>query len=230
MFASAINGSDKTYHNIQEAIYNEIHHRGTVDGLLVLTALIGSGLRFASNKGTDVVSPRNQHADVGFEAQRNFIKWRCKRPKTMDHWGSSYLIMVKPHWVVSGLWLGFPWLQPNRCELQTTKYPIKQRNDEYQMCNCGSLWTQVENLQIWKAALEFYARGAWLHIINVRSFNCGLSCGRSQTFGTGLKPKLTWFARSLVFTCGKQLHLHTRKKKKNVSNLATLQRAGFDGS
>lgn len=56
-----------------------------VDFLLISTILIASELRFVSNKGTDIISPRNRHADVGFEAQRNFIKWTRKRPKTMDH-------------------------------------------------------------------------------------------------------------------------------------------------
>lgn len=46
-------------------------------------------------------------------------------------------------------------LQPNHCALQTTRYPIKWGNDEYQMCNCGSLWTQVENLQFWKPTCSF---------------------------------------------------------------------------
>lgn len=78
----------------------------TVDCLLISTILIASELRFVSNKGTDIISPQNRHADVGFEVQRNFIKWKRERPKTMDHWGSSYLIMVKPQWMVNGLWLG----------------------------------------------------------------------------------------------------------------------------
>ncbi len=115
-------------------------------------------------------------------------------------------------------------LQANNYELQTTKYSIKQGNDEYQMCNCGSRWTQVENLQIWKAASDFYAPEAWLHIINVWLFNRGFNRGRGRTFGWGLKPKLTWFARSMVF------YSWETARNNNMYNFATLQRPGCYGS
>lgn len=176
-----------------------------VDCLLISTILIASELKFVSNK--DFISPQNQHTDVRFEAQGNFIKWTRMRPKTMIteeaaiwSWSSH-----SEWWAGSGLAASpLVRLQPNRCELQTAKYPIKQDNDEYQMCNCGSRWTQVENLRIWKPAMAFYARGAWPHIINVWLLNQGFSSVRGLRFGTGLKPKLTWFARSWVFPRGKE--------------------------
>lgn len=104
-------------------------------------------------------------------------------------------------------------LQPNHCELQTTKYPIKHSSDEYQMCNCGSLWTQVENLQISKAALGLYATKkkegevVWSHIIKVRSLNHRLSCLRGFTFGKDLitcsntsKTELPRRSKTIVFS------------------------------
>lgn len=130
-----------------------------------------------------------------------------KRPKTMDRRGSSYLIMVNPQWVA---WLHHPFvrLQPNHCKLQTTKYPIKHSSDEYQMCNCGSLWTQVENLQLSKPVLEFYAQRVWSHIIKVRSFDRGFSSGRGFiSFGTNFitcnntsKTELLWRSKTIMFS------------------------------
>lgn len=66
------------------------------------------------------------------------------RKQLVDHGQAT----VNGEWAVGLAASPLVWLQPNHCELQTTKYPIKQGNDEYQMCNCGSHWTQVENLQI----------------------------------------------------------------------------------
>lgn len=133
-------------------------------------------------------------------------EWTSRRPKTMDLRGSSYLIMVNPQWVA---WLHHPFvrLQPNHCKLQTTKYPIKHSSDEYQMCNCGSLWTQGENLQLSKSILEFYTQGVWSHTIKVRSFDRGFSSGRGFTFGTDLitcnntsKTELLWRSKTIMFS------------------------------
>ena len=89
-FASTLNGSDKIYHNIQEVIYNEIHHGG-----------LPMGSDLCPTKALTLFHLETDMPMLGLRP-----KWMRKRPKTMDHWGSSYLIMVKPQWMVSGLWLG----------------------------------------------------------------------------------------------------------------------------
>lgn len=67
------------------------------------------------------------------------------RPETPDQRGRGYLITVRPQQTVTGLRLGS--VTPRTVTTkslqatETAKYPIKQENDEYQMCN---LWLTLD--------------------------------------------------------------------------------------
>ena len=68
--------------------------------ILIQTHLIANNVPLVSNE--DFIPAQNRQADVGIEAESNLVKWICSRPKTVAH-GSS---MVKPQFMVIGLWLG----------------------------------------------------------------------------------------------------------------------------
>lgn len=158
MFASTLNGWDKIYHNIQEVIYNENHHSG-----------LPSYFNYFDCQWAQIcVQQRHGHYFTSKPTCRCWV-WgqqelhQVDAQEAKDHGSLRKQLFDHGQATVNGeralVWLLHPLvrLQPNHCELQMTKYPIKQGNDEYQMCNCGSHWTQVENLQIWKPASEFYA-------------------------------------------------------------------------
>lgn len=151
MFASGINGSDKTHRNIQEVVYSEIHHRRP-PFLFQQFSPPASELTFVSNIGTDIIPPRKPTCRC--LVCGDFIKWMNERPEPTDHHGSSYLITVEPHRVVSGLWLGCP--IPCMVTTEITAGYERQSsplNKEMMNVRCvfvALLWTQVGNLKILK--------------------------------------------------------------------------------
>lgn len=89
------------------------------------------------------------------------------------------------------------------------------------MCDCGSLWIQVETHRIWTAALKFHATGE-MTAYNHRTSDLGSSHGRTLMFGTKVGLKSTWFQFPLWGEIKTSTNLSNRKSGANLGLFSSL--------